>query len=280
MKDRRKEDRRPRRIQLQFWDRDAPEDRRTGFTSDASLSGVFVESNRPLRSGTRIQMEFDRSPGSFLAEGLIVRSITVPPDLRKLRAGGMGVRILGIDALLRELDAQDLRRSKATPATPELGDDEESAGAGEDSTTAAEPAAVQTRVERPKRRTVFERETPSGDAARQHPAATRSPTDAPRDTAPEPERPSAVPTFSVAFRSFEELREAYERELQMGGLLVPTDTPAAVGTEIVVSLMLPLGRGRIEVAASVVQALPTGMGIVVEDGEGLAADLREILESE
>jgi Tfp pilus assembly protein PilZ len=282
--ERRQVSREARRIHLVFWDRDHPADRRTGFTSDASIGGVFVESNRPLRSGTRIQMEFDRNPGSFLIEGLVVRSVSVPPDLRKVRPGGMGVRLLDIDALLRELESRSPPRSKPTPASPDDRPDEEAdeEGAGETPTADGEAAP-----RRPKRRTVFEREPAATDPARMHPAAARlRGTGEERVEGARPEPPPQPPTFPIAFRSFDDLRQAWESEIKLGGLFVPTDSPAPVGSAITVSLQLPLGRGVIEASARVVQALLpggsalAGMGIVVDDEEGLAADLREILETE
>lgn len=289
MKDRRQAPRETRRIHLVFWDRQTPEDRRIGFTSDASLTGVFVQTNRPLRSGTRIQMEFDLSPGSFYVEGLIVRSVFVPPDLRKLKPGGMGVRLLGIDALLHDLEAKDAAVSRPTPPLPRSTQSLEELAAGEEEAAAAEQPAAPAR---PARRTVFERDTTSeADPARLHPAASRmrredeTGDDAKPATATATAAAATASRFAVAFESFDALRAAYERELKLGGLFVPTEAPAAIGSTITVTLQLPLGRGSIDASARVVQTLPrdnaagAGMGIVIEDADGLAADLREILES-
>ena len=286
MRERRAAPREPRRIHLVFWDRREPEDRRNGFTSDASVSGVFVETNRPLRSGTRLQMEFDLNPGSFFLEGLVVRSVSVPPDLRKLKPGGMGVRLLGIDALLHELESKDPAHSRPTPAGPAVEarqpPDDEAEAKGE-----KEPP-----LGRPARKTVFERDPTEVDPARLHPASSpvrRVESDEGESAADEKPAPSATQsrpdTFAVAFESFDALRQTYERELRLGGLFVPTDSPAAVGSTISVALQLPLGRGTIDATARVVQTLTagssaiTGMGIVIDDAAGLAADLREILES-
>ncbi|HVS65574.1 MAG TPA: hypothetical protein VMT85_18955 [Thermoanaerobaculia bacterium] len=286
MRERRAVSREPRRIHLVFWDRWKPEDRRNGFTSDASVSGVFVQTHRPLRSGTRIQMEVDLNPGSFFLEGLVVRSVSVPPDLRKVKPGGMGVRLLGIDALLHELHSKDPAPSRPTPAGPAV----------EASKPPADEAAAKDEGEpapgRPARKTVFERDPTEVDPARLHPAASpvrRVESDEGESGAderpPPPARQARPETFAVAFESFDALRQTYERELMLGGLFVPTDSPAAVGSTISISLQLPLGRGTIDATARVVQTLHAGssaiagMGIVIDDAAGFASDLREILES-
>jgi Tfp pilus assembly protein PilZ len=274
VKERRAHPREHRRVHLVFWDREAPDDRRTGFTTDTSPRGAFITTHRPLCSGTRLQVELARHPGTFLAEALVVRSVTVPPDLRKLRPGGMGVRFLGFDAYLEELELAD--RAEAGPEA-----DAEDAGTARE--TEAPAPAVGT--SRPRRRTDFEREREGIDPARLHPAASPIRRTDER-TGEERGRPTEpIQRFRVAFATLEELSEAFERDLHLGGLFVPTGAPAPVGSHVAVSLDLPQGRGSIEVTARVAQALPagtaarSGMGILVDDAEGLADDLRRILES-
>ncbi|HVS15077.1 MAG TPA: PilZ domain-containing protein [Thermoanaerobaculia bacterium] len=264
--ERRTEPRKHRRISLVFWDRDDPADRCTGFTSDTSPQGAFITTHRPLRSGTRLQVELDRGTGTFLAEAPVVRSVTVPPDLRKFRPGGMGVLFLGFDALLEELELGGPRSAIAADAQPE-----------------PEPAASAAEPSPSRRRTDFERERGGTDPARLHPAASPIRTTDDGDGDGRATTP-AMDRFHVAFSSFEGLREVYERDLSLGGLFVPTDSPAPADSRISVRLDLPQGRGSIEVTARVVQSLPvgapsqSGMGIVIDDATGLAGDLRRILE--
>ena len=80
-----------RRVQVRFWDT-ADEERRSGYTINASPTGVFVGTNRPLPPGRKVRLEITLDERAMTIDGTVVHAARVSPLLQKLRPSGMGVR--------------------------------------------------------------------------------------------------------------------------------------------------------------------------------------------
>lgn len=75
-----------------------------GFTHDVSASGLFVVTGHQVAPGGRVHLEvLLPGAGALYAEGLVSRQALVPPELRAVVRGGLGVRLLGAHELLGEL---------------------------------------------------------------------------------------------------------------------------------------------------------------------------------
>ena len=194
--------RRPRRVQVHFWRQGDPAPY-IGYTANISLTGMFIVTNSPLSSGSRIRVEVvDRERG-FMVEGVVAHARKMAPALARLNQSGMGVRFLAVDELVRELIPAGSRRNRGDSARnrPDGAD----AGAAD---SAAPPAA------------------PSADArgstARGRAAEARPP--------PAPDRP-AVPvatsggSYTVRFSGVEEFLEVYRRDILQGGSSSRRSTP-------------------------------------------------------
>lgn len=110
--DRRKNKRYKRRMKARWWT-DASEG--TGFTVDASNSGLLIETGRPIEIGSRMHLELGLNQEvSFFAECLVVRKRTYPPQARALFKPAVGVRFVGLNEAVRELDERDGEASVGT----------------------------------------------------------------------------------------------------------------------------------------------------------------------
>ena len=76
-----------RRVRTSFWRKKRPDQQFTGYTSDISSGGTFITTDKPVGRNGRIQMEFQSEIGAFFMEGLVVRSLGVHKDLRKVKKG-------------------------------------------------------------------------------------------------------------------------------------------------------------------------------------------------
>ncbi|HEV7784797.1 MAG TPA: PilZ domain-containing protein, partial [Thermoanaerobaculia bacterium] len=99
---RRRAVRRPRRVQVSFWRRgDATA--YIGYTTNISVTGMFVATNSPMAGGSRIRVEVvDRDRG-FMVEGVVAHARKFHVDLARVSLSGMGVRFLTVEELVREL---------------------------------------------------------------------------------------------------------------------------------------------------------------------------------
>ena len=102
MSSRRRAVRRPRRVQVHFWRQGDPT-AYIGYTTNISLTGMFVATNSPVSSGSRVRVEVvDRDRG-FMVEGVVAHARKSPPELARLSQSGMGIRFLSVEELVREL---------------------------------------------------------------------------------------------------------------------------------------------------------------------------------
>jgi len=99
---RRVSDRRPRRVQVQFWKRGEPH-AYPGYTTNISLTGMFIASRSPFPPGTRLRIEVLEGQRGFMVEGVVAHARKVHGELMRLSSPGMGVRFLSVEDLVREL---------------------------------------------------------------------------------------------------------------------------------------------------------------------------------
>lgn len=94
--------RRPRRVQVQFWKRGEPH-AYPGYTTNISLTGMFIGTRSPFPPGTRLRIEVLEGDRGFMVEGVVAHARKVPGELMGLSQPGMGVRFLSVEDLVREL---------------------------------------------------------------------------------------------------------------------------------------------------------------------------------
>jgi hypothetical protein len=94
--------RRARRVQVQFWKRGEPH-AHPGYTTNISLTGMFIGTNSPLPPGTRLRVEVLEGNRGFMVEGVVAHARKVRGEMMRLSQPGMGVRFLSVEDLVREL---------------------------------------------------------------------------------------------------------------------------------------------------------------------------------
>ncbi len=97
--ERRKKERRPRRVQVHFWKRGTTK-RYRGYSANISIGGMYIDTNNLVSTGSRIRLEVGSDEQTFMAEAVVAR---VNKSLQTLRPSGMGVRFLTIEELVSEL---------------------------------------------------------------------------------------------------------------------------------------------------------------------------------
>lgn len=259
MSNQRQDRRSPRRIQVRFWRPERPEETFHGFTSDVSEHGAFIVTSTPVGTKSRIRVELVTEHGACVAEGVVRRSRRVHRDLQAIKNSGMGVRFLSFAELVREILPQ-LGKISGEPDIEASVDDEDDD---------PDPISV-----------------PGSDtsAPGQNPAGQESTA----RTAPRPAAGSLE--LPVRFRSWEDLRQIYERDLRHGGLFVATTNPSPVGARIRIALYLPGASDPLLADANVVQAFepgvkpsqgrgsPGGMGVLFDAPERVLPIVRAALE--
>lgn len=283
MPSRRRAVRRPRRVQVHFWRQGDPA-AYIGYTTNISLTGMFIATNSPLSSGARVRIEVvDRDRG-FMVEGVVAHARKSPPELARLNQSGMGVRFLTVEELVRELmpaglaETEEILLEEAPHLEPPP-----------PLPTQAFPTAA-----RPPR--------PSPPA----PPPPAPPPPAPVVVGP-PKRPVVVPppplsprrppapvepsggSFTVRFSGVEEFLEVYRRDIRQGGLFVSTRYPARLQETVNVELFPPgLLVDPVLVRARVVQRfepqsdtgpnLLSGMGLELLDVPSVLERLEPVVE--
>lgn len=200
-----------KRLQVRFW-RDGDDHPHSGYTTNVSMTGMFVATNTPVRPNERVKVEIIDEDGSRYVHGEVVHAARVSPLLAKLRQAGMGIRLLGVDELIGELVGRD--RNK-------LRDDIEFRVHAPMRTGYDQPAAVDLE---PGRATLGDSRRTAGAASADEPEwrETVSPLD---------------PTlFSIRFESGEEFLSSFRRELQHGGMFIKTHHPPELDQEVTVEI--------------------------------------------
>jgi hypothetical protein len=238
-----------------------------GYTTNISMTGMFIATNSPLPSGARIRVEvIDRDRG-FMVEGVVAHARKLQAELARLGQSGMGVRFLTVEDLVRELmpsgysdtdETEEIPRESPRPAPPHP----------ESSPAAAAPPPPDTSTIPPP-----------------PPVPDRSPVPA---AAPVPVTPSGG-TYTVRFSNVEEFLEVYKRDILQGGLFVSTLYPARLQETVSVELFPPLLYAEpLRVRARVVQRfephadsgpnLLSGMGLELMELPALLQRLEPVME--
>jgi len=218
--------RRPRRVQVQFWKRGEPH-AHPGYTTNISLTGMFIGTSSPLPPGTRLRVEVLEGNRGFMVEGVVAHARKVRGEMMRLSQPGMGVRFLSVEDLVRELvplgyGQEDLPPAQAEPL-PEEG---------------ADPV----------------------HAVPEAPAAPVTPPPASRPSEPIPTPREGGGTFAIHFLNPGEFLEVYRRDIVNGGLFVSTRFPGRLQETVNVELHPPFPNARpVLVRARVVQRFePSG----------------------
>jgi hypothetical protein len=249
-----------------------------GYTTNISLTGMFIATNSPVSSGGRVRIEVvDREKG-FMVEGVVAHARKSPVELARLKQSGMGVRFLSVEELVRELMPaglagteevpQEASRQEPIPPSPAPPEPHPVATVSLDPALAPAPP-VPAPAEAPQPRLV----TPPPSPPRRPPA---------------PMAPSGG-SFTVRFSGVEEFLEVYRRDILQGGLFVSTRYPARLQEMVAVELYPPgLLLDPILVRARVVQRfephsdcgpnLLAGMGLELLDVPALLERLAPVVE--
>ncbi len=237
--------RKPARLKVRFWRAGSPDRVFTGYTTNISRSGCFIQTEHPIGTAGRLQLELSSDDLGFVCEGVVARSIKAPYELRQVKPSGMGVRFLTIEELVRavvpgNLDAHD-------SANKALKEREPSDDQGPDSHPAPKP---ETPVVSP-RITDFEAASPTAmRAASRHPAARPLPPteqqqaqSEPKTAAAKSDQPKPDHAFRIAPPTIERLAALYHAELQKDRLFIPSSKASRVGATVRVELVLPTTGG-------------------------------------
>lgn len=218
---RRRAVRRARRVQVHFWKRGEPTTY-TGYTTNISMTGMFIATNSPVPQGSRIRIEVVDQDRGFMVEGVVAHARKMRSDLARLNHSGMGVRFLSVEELVRELIPTAYGHSEEIPKGPQT-----PGPLPEPPQPAAPPPPPAPPVQPPSE--VFRPLMP------------------PPPEAPAPPRPpigTGGGTFSVRFGGPEEFLEVFRRDIRQGGLFVSTLYPARLQDSVLVELHPPLPGGE------------------------------------
>jgi Tfp pilus assembly protein PilZ len=92
--------RHPRRVQVAFWKQGDAEHCYSGYTSNMSVSGMFICTSTPLARGCRLRVEVLDNERGFIVEGVVTHGMKTPVQLQAVRQSGMGVRMLKVEELI------------------------------------------------------------------------------------------------------------------------------------------------------------------------------------
>ncbi|HEX2645467.1 MAG TPA: PilZ domain-containing protein [Thermoanaerobaculia bacterium] len=228
---RRRAPRRARRLQVHFW-RQGESHSFPGYTTNLSTTGMFIATNSPLPSGTRLRIEVLDLTRSFMLEGVVAHARKIRGELARVAQSGMGVRFLTVEELVRELLPIAPGQTEEIPAGP--------------SAQAEAPVEYEEVVLPPS--------PPPAAPAETVPPAPPTRMAAPRPPAPPVQAtpPAASPAltspgnhstglglYSVEFASVRDFLEVFRRDILNGGLFVPTRYPARIQEVVEVDLQPP-----------------------------------------
>lgn len=278
---RRRATRRARRVQVNFLKQGEPTSY-VGYTTNISTTGMFVATNSPMPSGTRVRVEVvDRDRG-FVVEGVVAHARKVRAELASITQSGMGVRFLSVEELVRELIPAAYGQTEEIPHNADRGSYSTSPNLH------AEPDVPELSV------APAPPEPPPAPPLPREPSRTpgRTPVSTPL-TPPHMATPIAATggSFSVRFSGPEEFLEVFRRDIMQGGLFVSTRFPARLQEMVSVELHPPVAFAEpVLIRARVVQRfepgndatgspnLLAGMGLELVDLPALVKRLQPIVQ--
>lgn len=247
-----------KRLQVRFW-REGDEQPHSGYTTNISMTGMFVATNTPVSPKERVRVEILDEGGSRFVHGEVVHAARVSPLLAKLRQVGMGIRLLGVDELIGELVGRGKTRLR------------------ED---------IEFRVHAPMRSGFDQPATESSTQADSAEEPQSDPAPAAHGAGWAEASDSLDPTlFSIRFETSEEFLSAFRRELQHGGMFIKTRHPPKVDQEVTVEIKRSAER-PVRLPARVVSRrapsenfdsrTPPGINVDFKDLESALAELRRL----
>ncbi|HYN20164.1 MAG TPA: PilZ domain-containing protein [Thermoanaerobaculia bacterium] len=238
---------------MQFWKRGETKANQ-GYTTNISLTGMFLATHNPLPPGTRLRVEVLEADRGFIVEGIVVHARRVRGELMRLSQPGMGVHFLSVEELVREL-------------VPTAYDEGEFPGLSHPHAPYLEPEPEEL--------------LPAAEPPPARPSPSAPPIPTPREGAG---------TFAVHFLSPQEFLEVYRRDIVNGGLFVSTRYPGQLQETVSVELHPPFPQARpVLTRARVVHRvepageafgpnLLAGMGVELLDLPGLVEKLLPYVE--
>ncbi|MFQ5527249.1 MAG: PilZ domain-containing protein [Thermoanaerobaculia bacterium] len=243
-----------KRLQVRFW-REGDDNPHSGYTTNVSMSGIFVATNTPVAPRERVKIEILDEDRGCVVHGEVVHAARVSPLLAKLRQAGMGIRLRGVDELIGELVGREREKIR------------------ED---------IEFRVDTPMRTGYDQPAMPGIDPEEPYvleaPASEGSPPS--RHASPEPQfretvSPADPTLFSVRFESGEEFLSTFRRELQHGGMFITTEHPPNVNEDVTVEIK-PATDAPVRLPARVVSQRGPGDARDFRNPPGINVDFKDL----
>jgi Tfp pilus assembly protein PilZ len=241
-------------LDVRFWKPGDEANVRRAVATNVSRGGMFIRTSSVVPSHTRLRVEVLHAHHGFVCEGIVMRALRTPSHLQTVRPSGMGVRFLTPTELVEEL-LPHMAAVERPEAEPRPG----------------EPTSAPTTG-------------PSVDGV----ASSRTPGDR-RGAGPAARTMELEDrVFEVVFRDRDRFRAVFERDVQTGGIFVPTDDPAAMDEVVVIRIRVE-GGGAEKIEARVVHSVPptgqdieggnilSGMGVQFNDVPRAVERLRALL---
>jgi Tfp pilus assembly protein PilZ len=263
---------------VNFWKQGEPTSY-IGYTTNISMTGMFIATNSPLPSGVRVRIEIvDRDRG-FMVEGVVAHARKIRGELARISQSGMGVRFLSVEELVRELIPAVFGQTEEIPRDLDRGSVAPSEG------PSGEPEPPMEHAAPPPPTPVAP--SPEPKPPEPFPPAAAAPFTPEKLVAPVT---ASGGSFSVSFSSTDEFMEVYRRDILQGGLFVSTRYPARLQETVLVELHPPIPTAEpLTVRARVVQRfepssdpyaspnLLSGMGLELLDLPLLVEKLQPVM---
>ena len=213
-----------------------------GFTTNISLSGLFLATGKLQPRGTRVRVELLDKDAELALEGVVRWARQVPPALRSITSAGFGIRFFEVAELMEPLVVKD-----GEPANPELGPEAAFAGGG------ARASKADHRGGGPSEKSadLAEGRVPASGAS----AGSQPPAAAAVDRAAAWWAGRTTPLYRVDLATSGRFLDRFESELIDGVLFIETPRLLSPPSEVTVELRLPAPHGTMRLPAHVVLRL-------------------------
>jgi PilZ domain len=284
---RRRNVRRPRRVQVQFWRRGEAQ-AYTGYSTNISTTGMFLATTSPQGPGTRLRVEVMDGNHGFVVEGVVAHARKVRGDMMRLTHPGMGIRFLSVEELVRELIPVLPGETEEIPEAERLW-----GPAGPPETAASpppEPVPPPLPLSPSPPLPPLPPSPPPPAPQPQTTTAAMPPPARPSEPATRPVPVDGIGVFNVQFLGPSEFLEVFQRDILNGGLFVSTRYPGRLQETIKVDLLPPVPFAEpVSFRARVVQRfephgndfgpnLLAGMGVEILDLAAVLERLRPLVE--